>query len=199
MNYGLLTYSPTHGTYNLDDNIQSLAARQYLSRVDSLINREEMADFQGAETKLILNGWFTHNPSRWIPAPSIKPLFVSFHINSSVADRILSEQGVAYLNKHAPIGCRDRHTVKILEDKGVPAYFTGCHTLTLSGYANPAPKREKCYIVDLLFNFPDFEDLFGSPMKMLRGLKRGNPARYYKKQKYLKQIFDSEFYRRTKS
>lgn len=195
MNYGLLTYSPTHGTYNLGDNIQSLAARQYLPRVDSLINREEMADFQGVETKLILNGWFTHNPSRWIPAPSIKPLFVSFHINSSAADRILSEQGVAYLKKHAPIGCRDRHTVKILEAKGIPAHFTGCLTLTLSGYANPAPKREKCYIVDPLFNFTDFEDLFGSPMKMLRGLKRGNPVRYCKKQKYLKQIFDSEFYR----
>ena len=195
MNYGLLTYSPTHGVYNLGDNIQSLAARQYLPRVDSLINREEMADFRGPETKMILNGWFTHNPSHWVPSSAIHPLFVSFHINSSAADRILSEKGVAYLKKYAPIGCRDHHTVKILEAKGIPANFTGCLTLTLSGYRNPSPKREKCYIVDPLFNLPDFGDLFGSPMKMLRGLKKGNPSRYLKKQKLLKQIFDSEFYR----
>jgi hypothetical protein len=195
MENGILTYTSTHGTYNLGDNVQSLAALQYLPRVDSFINREAMADFNGPETRLILNGWFTHKPSNWVPSPAIKPLFISFHLNSSAVDRMLSEKGISYLKKHGPIGCRDRHTVRTLEARGIPAYFSGCLTLTLDGYRNPAPAREKCYIVDPLFNFPDFADLFGTPIHMARQLKRGNPGRAFKKQKLLRQIFDPDFYR----
>jgi hypothetical protein len=195
MQYGLLSYTSTHGTYNLGDNVQSLAARQYLPRVDNFINREAMADFECPESQLILNGWFTHNPSNWVPSPAIKPLFVSFHLNSSAADRMLSEKGVNYLKNHAPIGCRDRHTVRVLESHGIAAYFSGCLTLTLSGYRNPNPTREKCYIVDPLFNFPDLPDLFASPKRFLRGLRKGEPARILKKQRLLKQIFAPAFYK----
>jgi len=194
MQHGLLTYTPTGSTYNIGDNVQSLAARQYLPKVDSFINREVMADFSGPETQLILNGWFTHNPSNWVPSPAIKPLFVSFHLNSSAADRMLSEKGINYFKQHAPIGCRDRHSVRVLESHGIPAYFSGCLTLTLSGYRNPNPTREKCYIVDPLFNFPEWPNLFASPLRMLRGLRKGDPARILKKKQLLKQIFAPEFY-----
>ena len=170
MKYGLLTYTPTHGTYNIGDNVQSLAARQYLPQVDTFINRETMADFQGPETQLILNGWFTHNPEHWVPAKNIKPLFVSFHLNSSAADRMLSEKGVAYLKNHEPIGCRDRHTVRLLESKGIKAYFTGCLTLTLSGYRNAAPTREHDYIVDPLFNYPEWPS---QSVKWQFGIRQG--------------------------
>ena len=195
MQYGLLTYSSTHGTYNIGDNVQSLAARQYLPRVDCFINREHMAEFKGLPTQLILNGWFTHNPSNWVPSPQIKPLFVSFHLNSSAAELMLSEKGISYLKAHAPIGCRDRHTVRTLEAHGIPAYFSSCLTLTLNGYRNPSPHREKCYIVDPLFNFPEWADLFASPKRFLRGLLKGEVARILKKKRLLKKIFSTAFYR----
>ena len=121
--FGLLKYQENNIYFNLGDNIQSLAAKQFLPKVDVLINREKLAKYNGERTKMIMNGWFTHNVNDWTPSKDIDPLFVSFHMNSSVANLLLSEKGIDYLKKHEPIGCRDKHTVKILKEKGIEAYF----------------------------------------------------------------------------
>ncbi|WP_433674931.1 hypothetical protein [Microbacterium gorillae] len=60
----------------------------------------------------------------------IIPLFISFHISHA---RFLTPAAVEYLKANAPVGCRDWHTVRLLHDKGIPAYFSGCMTTTVGG------------------------------------------------------------------
>ena len=63
MKYGLLTYDENERFFNVGDNIQSLAAKQFLPKVDEFINREELAEHKGDAVNLIMNGWFSHNIS----------------------------------------------------------------------------------------------------------------------------------------
>ena len=131
MIYGLLKYEENKRSFNVGDNIQSLAAKQFLPKVDLYISREKLANYKGEKMMLIMNGWFTHNVHNWIPSEDIIPLFVSFHVNNTAAPGMLSEEGIEYLKKHQPIGCRDQFTVDLLNSEGIKAFFTGCLTLTL--------------------------------------------------------------------
>ncbi|MBS0351386.1 MAG: polysaccharide pyruvyl transferase family protein [Proteobacteria bacterium] len=155
--YGLLSYS----TANLGDEIQSIAARTHLPQVDFLVNRESLDFFNeqnGYDYRLILNGWFLHNPIRWPPAPLLNPLIISFHItnlsenisglNLTPAQILLSDANLEYLHQHAPIGARDLHTLRLLEANKVDAYFSGCLTLTLPERAEQQVE-DVVYLVDL--------------------------------------------------
>lgn len=87
MKYGLLSYEygknkNTMGG-NLGDEIQSIAASCFLPRIDNFIDREALSDFASDEkVKVIMNGWYMHDTSKWIPSNSIEPLLVSMHFNS---------------------------------------------------------------------------------------------------------------------
>jgi len=146
--YGLLTYR----TENIGDEIQSIAARQFLPRVDVYVERDSLNNVVSDEKiKLIMNGWFTHKPENWPPSPDIEPLFISFHITPSAAHQLTSPQSIKYFKQHEPIGCRDYYTVNLLKKKGVDAYFSGCLTLTLQ---NTIKKRSnEILLVDI-----DLED-----------------------------------------
>ena len=161
----LLTYSARRQSYNVGDYIQSLAARQFLPSVDHLLNREQLGAYRGPPTKLILNGWFTHKPETWCPSPDILPLFVSFHLNSLAAAAFLQGRNLDYLRRHSPIGCRDHDTVRLLRAAGIDAHFTGCLTLTLDRYANPAADRREILLVD-----HDLGLGRDNPLSRLRGL-----------------------------
>lgn len=181
--YSLLTYTDRRQSYNVGDYIQSLAARQFLPSVDRLLNREELGAYRGPPTKLILNGWFTHQPETWCPSPAIQPLFVSFHLNSLAATAFLKGANLEYLRRHAPIGCRDHHTVRLLQAAGIDAYFSGCLTLTLDAYANPSADRREILLVD-----HDLGLGAHSPLSQLRALfspthrariRRGDALRHF--------------------
>lgn len=134
MQLGLLKYTPNSETniFNIGDYIQSLSVRQFIEQKDFiLIDRERLDEYKGEGIKLVLNGWFMHNPKHWPPSSQITPLFVAFHLNSSVDKFLLSSESLNYFKKYEPIGCRDFRTKNILEEKGVQAYFSGCMTLTL--------------------------------------------------------------------
>lgn len=142
--YGLLKYT----TNNIGDEIQSIAARQFLPRVDSYVDRDEPNNFTSAEKiKLIMNGWFILYPENWPPSQAIEPLFISFHITPAAIERLTSSESIAYLKKYEPIGCRDYFTRDLLIRHGVDAYFSGCLTLTLK--AKPTQRTEEILIVDV--------------------------------------------------
>lgn len=61
--------------------------------------------------------------------PHLRPIFISFHCNRI---QMLSPAAIEYLRAYAPIGCRDWTTVDMLLSAGVPAFFSGCLTTTLS-------------------------------------------------------------------
>lgn len=138
--YSLLKYGYPDcvGTVNIGDYIQSLAAMQYLpgnyslEELPLLIDREQLSTYEGENVKMIMNGWYMHSPENWPPSENIEPLFLSMHFNSTVANKVLTLEGVDYLKKYQPIGCRDYETKALLESYNIKAYFSGCLTLTLN-------------------------------------------------------------------
>ena len=151
MKNALLVYPHNEkNVFNIGDYIQSIAARQFLPTVDVLLNREELNSPIQENVRLILNGWFMHNPRNWPPSNKISPLFIAFHMNKLAENEMLSNEGIQYLKKHEPIGCRDYYTVSRLQSKGIDAYFSGCLTLTLSQTYKHIPiTNAPIYITDL--------------------------------------------------
>ena len=138
MKFGLLSYNST--PENLGDYIQSIAIRQFLPDNFIFIDREKVKEYDGAQIALVLNGWFMTHPENWPPSNKITPLITSFHINHTVRDKILTKEGIAYLKKHQPIGCRDYYTLAACESKGIKAYYSSCATLALDKKTYIDPK-----------------------------------------------------------
>lgn len=67
MKYALLTYS----IENVGDDIQSIAARRFLPRVDYYIDRDQIGEWKNNDknetVKLIANGWYMRDPFKWPP------------------------------------------------------------------------------------------------------------------------------------
>lgn len=141
---------------NIGDYIQSLAARQYLD--DSKVNfceRDELNYYTGDRAKLIYNCWFTAKPENFPPSENISPLFRSFHLNSGIAEKVLSNpDNVAYFKMHEPIGCRDVNSARTFEKYGISAFFSGCLTTTLGSKYKYHGEREGIYVVDLISTYP---------------------------------------------
>lgn len=189
MKYGLLTYDENKRFFNVGDNIQSLAAKQFIPHVDEYLNREKLSEYQGEKIKLIMNGWFTHNINNWVPSHDIEPVFVSFHMNNTAAPFMLSEKGINYLKKHQPIGCRDQFTADTLNAKGIEAYFTGCLTLTLDSYkVDDSERTDNIYIVDPLYSYPRPEKIFYNAKITLKNILNGKAFQLGKKNKHLKKF-----------
>lgn len=140
---------------NIGDYIQSLAALEIVGedwRNLSYVNREELYKKINEENnvKLIANGWYTHNQNSFPINDNINPLFISVHIDKKLQ---LTDEVIESFKKFQPIGCRDKHTVKLLESVGIKAYFSGC--LTLSFKKRQPKKREGIvFIVDNLYPWP---------------------------------------------
>ena len=144
----------TEKEINIGDYIQALASRQFLPKVDSVIQREELKDYSGENVNMIMNGWYMHNPEQWPPSNKINPLFVAFHQNVLAEKKMMNEEGVEYLKKWAPIGCRDKRTRDLLLANGIDSYFSGCMTLTLGKKYSSEEKDGKIYFVDPAYTLP---------------------------------------------
>lgn len=199
MKYGLFTYDENKKFFNVGDNIQSLAAKQFLPQVDTFINREHLADYKGDKMKVIMNGWFTHNYNNWLPSADIEPLFISFHVNNTAAPYMLSEKAVAYLKTHEPIGCCDEFTVETLKAKGINAYFSGCLTLTLDSYkVDDTLRGDDIYIVDPLYSYPTWEKVTYDWKRVIRSIQNGDFFKTGKQQQHLRKFIDEELLKTAK-
>lgn len=138
----------TEKSLNIGDYIQAIAAEQFFKHIDVYIERERLDEYNGEPVKMIMNGWYMHDPKHWPPSSQIIPLFVAFHVNSLVRNNFLSPESLDYLKRYQPIGCRDVDTVELLQNKGLNAYFSGCLTLTLGYKYHSKEKNNKCYFVD---------------------------------------------------
>lgn len=152
MKTGVLIYNSYNQLFNIGDYIQSLAALQFFENVDIFLNREHLNEYNDEDVKVILNGWFMHEPHNWPPSNKIQPLFVAFHINSLAKELLLNEKNIMYLKGKEPIGCRDLKTVELLKENGINAYFSGCLTLTLGKKYKSVYKENTIYFVDPYFN-----------------------------------------------
>ena len=127
---------------NIGDDIQTYAASLLVEK-PVFCNRERL-DEVTKNTQLLCNGWFMENAIHWPPSESVKPLFISFHISSKNLELMTSAKAIEYYKQHQPIGCRDHHTLNLLESYHIDAYFSGCLTLTL-------PKHEGTRGDEILF------------------------------------------------
>ena len=153
MKFGLLIEKDTR---NIGDDIQSYATQIFLPRVDYFIDRNHMDEFvpdKEEKVATIINGWFLQYTLNWPFSPYVKPLPVSMHFTYKdwfwdTTDRAyhLQGYGLEYLKSIEPIGCRDSHTVKLLESKGVKTEYTGCMTLTLKPFENVEKKDYICAV-----------------------------------------------------
>lgn len=187
-------------TKNMGDFMQSLACEQFLGKYDCLVDRESLHLYKSPDkTKVVMNAWFMHNPSHFPPSDDIIPLYVSFHITPSIADKLLTKEVIDHLKKYAPIGARDIATRDLLLNKGVESYFSSCLTLTLGEmYKSNAPKNNKIYFVDPYFESHGVDGTKGvlkrlkmfSIKKTLKSIALYR--KHYSKVKQLKN-FNSEF------
>jgi hypothetical protein len=172
MKYALLCYH----TANLGDEVQSIAARQFLPSIDLLVDRDQPNvppdGAVDAPYKIVFNGWHTHAPQNWPPSPQLDLLPVSMHITGEMpslntsrlkpTDVLLKGANLEFLKAHAPIGARDLWTMELLKKHGVDAYFSGCMTLTI-GRGNERKRGDYVCAVGLRKPL----------LKRLRGMVRG--------------------------
>ena len=134
--YALFQYANSN---NVGDEIQSIAARRFLPRIDYYIDRDSVGAWKNENqqevVKLIANGWYMHDPYAWpISDATISPLLISLHVNETdgqVGQAFSSSRSVNYMNSLSPVGARDEATLNLLSSWGVEAYFSACLTLTL--------------------------------------------------------------------
>lgn len=145
MKYGLIYYKNTE---NLGDDILSYAGKRFLPHVDYYIDRENMDVFLPEEKEYvaaILNGWYIHYSYTFPPSPYLIPFFTGAHFNKDMLIfgdySYLDRYAVDYLKKYEPIGCRDKRTAEVLNEKGIESYFSGCLTLTLQKFADAVPNH----------------------------------------------------------
>ncbi|MDK2757730.1 MAG: polysaccharide pyruvyl transferase family protein [Blastomonas fulva] len=149
------------GSNNLGDAIQSLAARRFLPQIDTLVARERMSEpgTLDGPVRVILNGWFMQDPRFWPPHPAMEPLPVSMHffeparnplkrLKASPRHQMLTGAGGEWLRKWGPVGARDFTTLEALEQYDIPAYHSGCLTLTLQ-QDTPLPRGDAIVACDL--------------------------------------------------
>ena len=129
MRNGIVYYPKSN---NRGDDIQSYAA-SILTEGAELCDREKLNLIE-IPTKLLCNGWFMENGANWPPNLKVNPLFLSFHISTKSQKELTSPSSIAYFKKHQPIGCRDTHTLTLLQKHNVTSFLSGCLTLTLPRY-----------------------------------------------------------------
>jgi hypothetical protein len=128
-------------TGNLGDEIQSIAARRFLPRIDCMLDRDRLnarIAEPGRPVKLIMNGWYTHHPENWPPSPTLEPLLISLHLSDqmtstgfSAAEALVVGDNASWLRRKGPVGARDLWTLNLLRINRIDAWFSGCLTLTL--------------------------------------------------------------------
>lgn len=152
MKYGLITFQNTE---NIGDDIQSYVAIRFLPKIDYYIEREKLDLFfpkKQEQVLTIMNGWFLHSKVNFPISPYIYPIYISTHFSTynsgGIQDEYLNDYTKEKLNEYGPIGCRDTGTMKLLEEKGISNYFSGCLTLTIEKDIN-VKKEDYICIVDI--------------------------------------------------
>ena len=156
MKYGVLWRKTTK---NIGDDMQSYAESLWYPQVDYMVDVEDLDGFHADDDEpvaCIMSAWYMWHKWNWPPSKSIYPLWVGFHYNDAHRGRprgmpskweYLDGIGRDYMLAHAPIGCRDPSTVESLEQRGIPAYFSGCITLTLPQREKKTPERPYVCVV----------------------------------------------------
>jgi len=149
--YAVLDYSDRVGraeVANSGDEIQSVAAAQFLPVVSKLVDRD-VGVTRSHET-FIANAWWGAN-FKWPPPEGSHPIILAAHY-SSAGKRVLEREAdwfrTHYNKEVGLVGARDLGTLQALKALGIRAYFSACLTLTFNIRASAAA-RDRVVIVDV--------------------------------------------------
>lgn len=196
-----------YDTYNIGDEIQSIAMKNLLPKVDFYVLRDNMnivydSDYNRVDTTklensndkiyLFINGWMSEKTDRKgnnyvFPPPSfIVPFFISIHTTAWYIKHVVNPN-IEYFRSLEFVGCRDMNTYNILKSKGINAEFMGCPTVTLKNpYDNP--ERSKIYFVDAKATIPNVNKITHIVRNNTRTLKE----RFDKAQRLLDRYATAE-------
>ncbi len=137
-----------NNTFNIGDDLQSVAAMRFLPTIDYYAFKEKLSLFKCDDTekpKIILNSWYMWKTKNFPPSSDLDPLLISMHFSEQCRKKILTHQTKEWMKKHGPVGCRDIDTQNWLLENGIDAYFSGCLTLTLT--ENPNLRNKNGFIL----------------------------------------------------
>jgi Exopolysaccharide biosynthesis protein len=157
--FGALKYN---NSCNLGDNIQTIAALQYLPRVDYWVDRDTGANSSSKKLIVIYNGWFNEFFWRTLPE-NIDPIFISFHLeyethsNEKDYENLFEKHSASrnvenFKRMKGIVGCRDIYTMNYLRSNDINSYFSGCLTLTLD--TPKVSKTDRVLVVDVDITIP---------------------------------------------
>ena len=133
---------------NLGDEMQQLAAAQYMPYVSHFVERQDLnlswSDggrvIKGppalgtgeSRTRFIANAWYNSDMRVWPPPDHLNPVLLALHFEGDVPDAY-SESAAAYYKARWPLGSRDPATAAFLGEKvGISSVWNGDLTWTLS-------------------------------------------------------------------
>ncbi|XP_023930745.1 uncharacterized protein LOC106160056 [Lingula anatina] len=172
--YGVLTHDNQTKVINNGDEIQTLAALQFLPFVDRFVDRDTW-DITCIDTHkqtdnvdifvnvtentrkrkhdnetitIFLNAWYNAGDIIWPPKSNLNPLILSVYFGPNSWKKLFTEPGKNYLKEHGPVGARDQSTFQVLRDKNIPVYMSACLTLLIHN-GNSDLKREDVLVVDV--------------------------------------------------
>lgn len=152
MKYAVIMYINSD---NIGDDIQTYATLKYLPKVDYIIDREEVNNFDSkARVKAILNGWFMYNNINWPPSKNLDILPISLHIatnffKNEYEKALFEYRTKKYFKNFDSVGCRDVGTAKYLSELNVNNYISNCLTLTIDRFNMEKPTEKYICAVDL--------------------------------------------------
>lgn len=134
-------------SWNIGDEIQTLAVQQHLETVAGYIDRDHLDQATGGHVAVVMQGWFAKRPATFPPAPCVRPVWVGFHLGPH-CDFVLRDAAVRHhFVSTGPVGCRDEETATLLADHGIDAFVSGCMTTTFPLRTAP-PADGRVYLVD---------------------------------------------------
>ena len=83
-------------------------------------------------------------PTTFPISPKIIPVILSSHLVTENA----AKNADCFLRTYAPIGCRDEFSLKLMRSMGIPAYLSGCISITLDK-RTVVPQKTKVFLVDI--------------------------------------------------
>ncbi|MFS7161562.1 polysaccharide pyruvyl transferase family protein [Serratia proteamaculans] len=200
--YGFLTYESDiyrkRGWINLGDYVQTLAAKQFLPVSGIPISRDDMSNYHGERVKMIMNAWYMDSPENFPPSKNIDPFYTSIHINSVVADKMFSAEAISHFKLFSPIGCRDHYTVNLLSKYDIPAYYSGCMTLTLGESYKRYHCTDDIYFVDVMYDALTLSELARQPLRFAKRILNGRVFEFSHKMKVMHQYFDEDLLSKAK-
>lgn len=138
-------------TNNIGDYVQTLPIYEAISGCD-VLNREDLANIPGGGRRLILNGWYCHDPSNVFPIDAgFDTHVVGFHLASSARKAFLDQQLSIWKEQNKPIGCRDNSTFAFMRESGLQSAFVSyCPSILNTGVGERKPDRK------VVIDFPTY-------------------------------------------